>query len=444
MNHTPPERVPFSAVAIEPRAPLWATSGLTWVNNVGASVALMGVYFIAFTAYQFTDTQRLLLGLLQGATYIGGALTAGPVGRMLAGPNRAFSTRALTGLVMVAMGLMCWLPVAWRSEWSIWIMVGVYSALSGWLWPLIESFLASGRTGAELRHGIGTFNFSWSSCQFITFWVLPAFMPDLKSDEVATAAQITTALWSMPLLGLSHVVALVFLWKMPREPGHHAEAGDDSLSPEQRERYRRLLTAHRWMLIMAYVGFSATNPLLPQRIDSLGISSQWATAFTSIWMLARVASFTFMGRWHGWQGRRRTLIWSPALLLLGITGMLVAPDRWSMAVALVLFGIGHGAVYTAAIYYALEVGSGGVDAGGKHEALIGCGYSIGPVAALLAASGAAGAAASQSGTESGASGVLLASIIVALAAGAGVLSWRAVRAGERRWQSRSDEGRERR
>jgi hypothetical protein len=44
-------------------------------------------------------------------------------------------------------------------------------------------------------------------------------------------------------------------------------------------------------------------------------------------------------------------------------------------------------VYSGAIYYAMEVGQSEVEAGGKHEALIGTGYTVGPGVLLIASYG---------------------------------------------------------
>jgi hypothetical protein len=49
-----------------------------------------------------------------------------------------------------------------------------------------------------------------------------------------------------------------------------------------------------------------------------------------------------------------------------------------------LFGIGMGTIYCSALYYAMSVGKAEVDAGGKHEALIGLGYGAGPICGLVA------------------------------------------------------------
>ena len=56
----------------------------------------------------------------------------------------------------------------------------------------------------------------------------------------------------------------------------------------------------------------------------------------------------------------------------------------SMIGGLALFGLGLSVTYSAAIYYALEVGQSEVQAGGKHEALIGVGYTFGPFVGLAA------------------------------------------------------------
>lgn len=408
-------------VRADPRAPLWATFLLTWVNNIGASAALMGVYFVAPVSYGFTARDNTLLALLQGVTYIAGALTAGPLGRRIAGPGRFISTRGLTGLVMLGMALVCWLAVVWRSPWSIWVVVGVYSPLSGWLWPLIESFLASGRTGADLRRTTGAFNFSWASCQFVTFWLIARFMPAAAAGMDVSEEAAERALWSIPLLALSHVVSLVFLARLPKEPGTHHDHGDAALSAAQRALYAKLLTASRCLIVMGYVAYSASNPLLAARMEAFDVPPRWYTPLTSVWMISRVIMFLLMAVWHGWQGKRRTLAWSGGLLILGVTGILVAPDPWTLGVSLVLFGLGHGAIYSAAFYYAMEVGSAGVDAGGYHEALIGCGYMVGPLAVL--------GVAMVAPVESGAAQWPVALAVVGLGALAGVTALRVVRRG---------------
>jgi hypothetical protein len=59
------------------------------------------------------------------------------------------------------------------------------------------------------------------------------------------------------------------------------------------------------------------------------------------------------------------------------------------ALGLVAFGIGVAVLYFAALFYALEAGRAKVDAGGRHEAMIGAGYTLGPLCGLVAYEAAA-------------------------------------------------------
>lgn len=353
-------------------APAWSTLALTWVNNLGATVCLIAVYFIARQEYAFTPRQSLMLGLLQGVTYIAGSLTVGPFTSRFVGPGRLIHLRTLLWLLMLAMAALSVLPWMWPSPSSIWLLVGLYSPVSGWLWPTIESFLSAGHPPERLRSMTGAFNFSWASCQVITFWAISGPLEH-------------HALVMLPLFGLSHLIALPLVAVFPRDPStYHADLSA-GLTDSERDRSRRLLSAFRLLNVLSYMIYSTVNPLLPAQTASLGFVGGWGSALASVWMTSRVITFGVMQRWHGWHGRRTTIAWAAGFLITGFVLTMTAPHWAFLAAGLALFGIGMGTIYSAAFYYAMEVGSAGVDAGGKHEALIGAGYTAGPLLSLGAA-----------------------------------------------------------
>lgn len=398
-----------SAVGDRARSPLWATAGVTWIDNLGASTALIGVYFVAKRAYDFTPTALLMLGLVQGVTYIIAAMAAGPITRALAGPGRGLSTRSLLALLHVVLAIVCVIPIALRSPLAMWLVVGLYAPLTGVLWPTIESFLSAGRTGDDLRRTSGLFNLSWASCQVVTFWAIASFMKEPS-----------TALWAIPIMGLSHLAAIPIIARFQREPAPHGESAHAHSSHEA-ALFARLLGCHRLLLILSYVVFSALNPLLPSIMDDrLRIAATWATPITSAWMISRVGAFWFMGTWGGWHGRFATLVWPPILLLSGMALALLAPSALVLAAGLALFGLGMGAIYASAFYYAMEVGSAGVDAGGRHEALIGVGYAVGP---LL------GSAAGMASTETTNQPAITLILVMACAVCFAAMIWRQSRRG---------------
>jgi MFS family permease len=108
---------------------------------------------------------------------------------------------------------------------------------------------------------------------------------------------------------------------------------------------------------------------------------------------------TIFERWHGWHGRASLLVAAGIAVVTGFFACMAAPSIGSvtvMAIGLAVFGLGMGAVYTAALYYVLEVGGHGADAGGSHEALIGIGYTVGPAIGLAASLAIANGALDQS------------------------------------------------
>lgn len=354
-------------------APAWATLLLTWVNNLGAATVLIGSYFITVNQYGFTGHENLLLGLLQGVMYISGALTVGTGMRWLR-RHTGLSTRSILAIIHLLIFACSLLPLLLQTSWAIWLMVGLYAPMTGWLWSTLESYLSAGRNGAELRRATGLFNIGWASSQVVAIWLL---VPAMKDPAVS--------LWLLAILGSSHFFCMFLcLSALPREPGHHTATDVASPTAAERQLRQQLLLGFRTALVISYVLYSALNPLLPLRVNALGVAAEWATPLVSIWMMARVVVFVWMQRWHGWHDRRHTLIWSAGSLLFGFTGCLLAPTWPVFCLALLLFGIGLGGIYSAAFYYAMEVGHAAVDAGGKHEAFIGAGYTVGPLAALAA------------------------------------------------------------
>jgi len=109
-----------------------------------------------------------------------------------------------------------------------------------------------------------------------------------------------------------------------------------------------------------------------------------------------------------WHGRWGTLLLGSLALFAGFAAVVLGPSLWLLLAGLAAFGVGMGVIYYAAIYYALSVGHAEVDAGGKHEALIGAGYTLGPLLGLLAFSVWEG--------QAGARGLVIATYLVSIVA----------------------------
>jgi len=341
---------------------------LTFLASVSTGAVNNNVFFIAQEQYGFGRGLNLALALLVGAVYWPAALAAGPVLRRLAKrSNRVTTRKALVGL-MVAMALACGLPVVAKTQTALWVFVVVYIPMMGALWPIVEAYLSGGRRGGTLRQAIGSFNLVWAIAVVAAAW------------GMAPMLGLGRPLGVFLGLGVVHLLCIVPVLRLGDEPPRHA---DESNQPHP-ESYTGLLRCFRWLLVLSYLLMAAISPIMPWRLDKLGLAIGWQLPMFSAWMVSRVAMFWLLQRWGGWHGRWRTPAWSGSLLVAGFLGVFLTGSVPAVIASLMMFGVGVGTIYAAGLYYAMEVGGAEVYAGGKHEAMIGIGYTIGPGLGLVA------------------------------------------------------------
>jgi len=387
-------------------APLPPLVALTWLGSPGTRAVTNGLFFITHHALGFGEVRNLLVALAMGASYTAGAWYAAPAIRALARRSPRLTTKALLLLTNILLALVSVLPaVARGAEWAFWVMAVTYLPLTGVLWPVVEAYLSGGRSGRDLRRATGAFNFAWSSAVLAAFWMMA---PLLETAPLAVVAG----------MGGVHLVCLPIIARLPAEPPRH---DDDPDLPPHPEVYGRLLPVFRVLLTLSYVLVNALEPILPARLSAMGVRAAASAGIASVWAATRVGVFVLCAYWHGWHGRWRTVGLTTALMLGGFALVSAAGTVPAVVAGLVLFGAGVGGVYVAAIYYAMAVGRAEVDAGGRHEAVIGLGYTAGPLPALAAhgavRAGWIGEGAVTPATIAAVSVLTLAGLLIALRVG---------------------------
>ncbi len=361
-------------------AALWRVLAITFLLSVGTGSVTQGLYFIADATGGFDRPARFLLGVVMGAVYIPAALAAGPLLRRIESRSARLSPRTMLAALITLGGLAALVPplVARTGNddtWPIWLTATLYSISTGLMWPIVEWYLSGGRKHNALRSATGKFNITWTSAIVVCFWLLFIFLEEAPLDVLA-------------LLALLHIAGLVITLGLPNRPAQPLEHHEPHPPV-----YDRMLPVARRLLPISYLLMSALGPYFPGALERLGIDLKWQPVVASIWLVARVATMTTLERWHGWHQAWATHIAGATLLLLGFAGCVLAPAAGSlilMIASLAVFGIAMGVIYTAALYYALEVAGHSADAGGTHEALIGIGYTAGPTIGFAAAIAVAG------------------------------------------------------
>jgi hypothetical protein len=340
-------------------APLAVLLLVTFLGSVSSGIFWAAIFFVTAGPYHFSPARNLALAAAMGAVYALGARYAGTMLRAL---ERRLSPRAVLGATLAIWGLAALAPLALGSEAALWGAALLGAAASAVTWPIVESYLAAGRHGSQMRAAIGWFNVTWTPATAVPLLVLPLFAP----------AQVIFS------LGLSVVVnagAVLALLALPARPGAHEPiAALAAVGPE----YPWLMRSASWLLPLSYVMSSTLAPVLPHRLAALGHTRD-ASLIAASWMAARFATLALMGVVDFWHGRWGTLVAAGAALAGGLGLTLLATTLAGMVAGLLLFGVGMGLTYYAALYYALAVGHAAVDAGGTFEALIGVGYCLGPM-----------------------------------------------------------------
>jgi hypothetical protein len=382
---------------------LSASLGLTAFASAGTSVIWNGLPFIAKQQYDFSEAKNLALYLFIGLVYISGALSAAKLTKAI---ERCCSPRTLLAVLLLTQTIVCMTPIISVSQWTIWFAGGVLGLCSAWTWPIVESFLVAGRHGREMRRIIGWWNMVWMISVAGTMFAMAPFME-------ANTLMVIVGLGGM--FGLATFVLILF----PKSPAIHDIETSSRAVPKS---YNKLLSGARVLLPLSYVINGTLAPLLPFVLTNLAIETFWQTPAVATWMIARVGMTAIMWRFEGWHGKWSILWMAIIAMAVGFVCIFTASGLPMLFAGLIIFGGGMGVTYYAGLYYAMAVGRARFDAGGTHEALIGTGYAVGPLAGLIAIS-----FSSSHSSESPTPLIATVSCLLIAAGGALWLIWRKAR-----------------
>ena len=382
---------------------LSASLGLTAFASAGTSVIWNGLPFIAKQQYDFSEAKNLALYLFIGLVYISGALSAGKLTKAI---ERYCSPRTLLAVLLLIQTIVCMTPIISVGQWTIWLAAGVLGVCSAWMWPIVESFLVAGRHGREMRRIIGWWNMVWMISVAGTMFAMAPLME-------GNASMVIVGLGGM--FGLATFVLILF----PKSPAIHDIETSSRAVPQS---YNKLLSGARVLLPMSYVINGTLAPLLPFVLTNLAIETFWQTPAVATWMIARVGMTAIMWRSEGWHGKWSILWMALIAMAVGFVCIFTASGLPMLFAGLIIFGGGMGVTYYAGLYYAMAVGRARFDAGGTHEALIGTGYAVGPLAGLIAIS-----FSSSHSSETPTPLISTVSCLLIAAGGALWLIWRKVR-----------------
>jgi len=352
---------PAPVVATRP-APLAAVLVVTFLGSVSGGVFWAAIFFVTAAHYGFSPLRNLVLATLMGAVYAAAARGAGTLTHRV---RSRLTPRAVLAAALAVWTLAAVAPIVGaRSEAMLWCGAVLGAGASAITWPVVESYLTAGRHGAGMRAAIGRFNVTWTPAVAVSLLLMPVVGRASAFGTLALSAAGTAA-------------ALVAVAALPPHPGLHEPAAAEAAVGRE---YPFLARSLAWLLPMSYVLSSALAPILPHRLAEVGGAGAIPDGVVAaLWMLARFVVLILMWRTGFWHGRWGTLAAGAGALAGGLALVLLASTAAGLAAGLLLFGVGMGLTYYAALYYSMAVGQAAVEAGGTFEALIGVGYLVGPL-----------------------------------------------------------------
>lgn len=334
---------------------------LTFIQSFATVLLERGLYFYTEGRLEFSDTQNLALALLFGALYAVGALLSHGITQKLG--ERPTLQAVVFGLVLLNLTI-----VLHPSTIVVWGGFAGIGFLEGMKWPIIETYVTAGATPRQTMRILSRFNVAWSSAVPLALIVSGPMMGSASPTSFILLAVVL------------HGGTLFAIRMLPRSPTHLDADHPERPDPSTTRRYRALLVSARWSMMGSCAMIFLLAPLMPTIFtDRLGHTVDTAPGLSSVMDVARVSAFILLGVVVAWRGRVVPLAVAAFGLPLGFMAVLFAPTTTVAIAGQAVFGLCSGMTYYAAIYHSMVLHNASVEAGGKHESLIGLGFAIGPI-----------------------------------------------------------------
>lgn len=348
------------------------------MNAMASAYYFTYLFFYMQRKFAFGERENLLLTVVYGFCYMVSAYSAGHLGhkfgyfRLL---TIGFSGMA-TMLVVGGLAAQC-LGVCTATKIIETVALGIWTLSACLTWPTLQSLLKEGQAPSELPRTAGYYNMVWASSA--SFAVLTGGFIIEHLGE--------TAFFWLPLgIHAVQLSILPFVYRLSLLPT--AAGGDDpatavpaaEMNPRPIARARMFLGLAWLANPFAYVAIYGLIPIVPQLSEKLGLTEAQAGAVFSIWQWVRLGAFVLFWLWPGWHYKLRWMLTAFLSIIASFAVILLGSQVWLVVLAQIVFGLSVGLIYYSSLFYSLDVGESRGKEGGFHEAAIGLGTFLAPMA----------------------------------------------------------------
>lgn len=326
----------------------------------------LGFFYFSAGVWHWDATLNLSLAAAMNAVYVCGSLLAH-------GLAQRVGRRGSLGLLYSTMAVACAAAAMIASHLAISGCLLVYMFFNAMNWPMMESLCSTSSDAHEMSRRVGAYNLTWALAGAIAVLITGPLIEHWPAG-----------MFLLPAI-LHATSAAIMLTRVRLDRPDHAIDAPAVIKPEPDLLCSRTLALwlSRSALPAMYVVNYSLGAILPTLAVVRSFSPAGQTFVGSIWVLARMGGFAFLGATLFWHTRPRLLLVASIALLLTFL-MTTLPSSMVLIIAGQIFlGLAMAMIYTASLYFGMVLSDSSTEHGGYHEALIGLGGVLGPGAGAI-------------------------------------------------------------
>jgi predicted MFS family arabinose efflux permease len=355
---------------------------LEGLNALAAAYYFNYLFFYMQEHFGFGNERNLLLTAEYGFLYMFAAWGAGRLGHrhgyfffLRLGFSIVLATMLAGALVPKFLGYSRAAMMAQVAIVAVWTL-----GLCG-IWPMLQALLTKGESPRVAAQTAGIYNIIWAVAAAIAYLTGGAMLDRFHGEILfwtAAGLHLVQLLMLGPLQKLSIAASA-----QPAAQNSTAESVAE-LNPRPIAKARTFLHLAWLANPFAYVAIYGMLPVVPKLSERLGLTPTSAGLVYSVWFWVRLGAFIWFWLWPGWHYRFSLLLGAFVAMIASFATILLCTNIWVLIAVQVVFGIAVGLIYYSSLFYSMDAGESTGKRGGVHEAAIGVGTTIGPVAGAVA------------------------------------------------------------
>ena len=341
---------------------------IAFIESLAITGLQRGIYLLGKYKYQFPTENIVWLTLCFGVFYVIASFSAQKITDRI-GEKKTLVAALFLQLPLIFSCLFCY------SFTSYLIVLGMIGFLNGIKWPIVQSYISAGKSPGNTAKAVNIFNLCWST------GVPIGVMLAGELSAIMFLHQEGSLVYLIPCAII--IISLFCALLAPSKPNHLNTDHPARPTAATLKKLSNLLNAHRTSMFGCYAAMMVFVALLPGIFKNLGVSQEYNSVYTSSMDWVRLAVFIFLGAYTGWHGKSWPIYVSILLMPISFFVAISATTIQLVILCEVIFGLTMGLSYVGSLYYAQLIKNAAVDAGGKHEGLIGLSAAIGPGLCLI-------------------------------------------------------------